>query len=646
MAPDQQNPFGEEKASNLENLEHRLYSRTPPPLRPTEGFGKEEKHIRIAPGWTEEAERKDSALYGIVGKIMPWLKRLFVASIIFALFSASVALYSLWRGSNTVSSQNISLSVLGPVSAPAGEELSLEVTVGNFNELLLDSVDLLVEYPEGTRKQGDTSIPLLRYRESLGSLAPRATLSRRLLLVPFGEEGEKKLIHVTIEYRSKDSNAIFSRKSEYEFAINASPVTVNVSAPKEVNSGQVFDLSLVVTSNATAGLKNVLVKAEYPPGFQFVESSPATAFSKDTWYFGDLKAGAKRTLKLKGRIDAVEEEERTFRFSVGTQSPKDEKQLGTVFLTEAPSVVVKRPFVNLDLLINGGKGKVFVAKGVGPLRADIVWANNLTTKIADMEVTATLEGTILNKISVQGSGFYDSNTGILTWDKKTKSDFDAVEPGDNGTLSFNFSLLPVSTDPALYQNPSLLIHVTARGKRLDEQGAFQEVISTFTKEVKVASTLALSAKLLFDGSAFTNQGPVPPRAGEETTYTVVWSLSNSTNDISGAQVSAELPSYVKWQGQVSPSTEEVTYNSAGGTIVWDIGDLDSGVGFGSQPKEVSFQVSLTPSTSQAGSMPVLVGEASANGDDLFTGVPVRSNVRPALTTNSLADGAGKGVVEK
>ncbi|PIQ68254.1 MAG: hypothetical protein COV91_05100 [Candidatus Taylorbacteria bacterium CG11_big_fil_rev_8_21_14_0_20_46_11] len=639
------NPPESERSSNLENLENRLYSRTPPPLHPPAEFGKDERHIRIAPGWTAEAERKDSAVYGMVARIMPWLKRLFVASILFMLGAGGVALYGFWQGSNMVSSENISLSVLGPVAAPAGEELILDINIGNYNSLLLESVDLIVEYPEGTRQPTDVSASLLRYREALGPLDPSGTLTRRLSLIPFGEEGDAKTIHVTIEYRPKDSNAIFSRKSDYEFVINAAPVTANVTVPKEINSGQVFEVKVEVVSNASSVIKNLIVKAEYPIGFQFSESSPTAAFSKDIWYLGDLKAGAKRTISVKGRIDAVEEEERTFRFSVGTQSPKDEKVMGTVFLSEAPTVTVKRPFVSLDMLVNGERGKTFISKGTGPLRADIVWQNNLPVKIADMEVSVVFEGSIFSRTSVeQGTGFYDSNTSSIVWDKRTQN-FGAIAPGQNGSLNFSFSLFPVATDPSLYKNPSMLVHVTVKGKRLDENGAYQEVVSSFTKEIRVATSLALSTDLLHSTGRFIDQGVVPPKAEALTTYTVVWSLSNSSSGVADTKVTAVLPPYVTWLSQVSPASESVTYNPIGGVVTWNTGNLDAGVGFGKAPREVSFQVSFLPSISQIGSTPVIVGEATATADDRFTGILVKSNVRPPLTTASLSLGGGPVTVQ-
>ncbi|TSC58074.1 MAG: Uncharacterized protein Greene041679_184 [Parcubacteria group bacterium Greene0416_79] len=628
-----------ERRSNLEELEDRLYSRTPPPLRHDEEFGGEERHIRIAPGWTEEAERKQSGLFHIFSRIMPWMKRLFIASIIFFLFAAGVALYGFWRGGNTVSPRNISLSVLGPVGAPAGEEFSFEVTVGNYNEIDLDSVELLVDYPDGTRNPANLSAELLRYREALGALPAGGALSRRLSLVPFGEEGEKKAVRVTVEYRPKGSSGTFPQQTEYQFLINAAPVGVVVTAPSEVASGQTFDIALEIVSNSNSVIKGLLVKAEYPPGFQFEASAPPTALSKNLWQLGDLKPEGTKTVRLSGRIVAAEDEERTVRFSIGTASPKDDKALGVVFLTEAPSVSIARPVVGVELLLNGARGEKFVARSGQAIRADILWSNNLAARIIDLELIARIEGRIYTPQSVAASGgAYDAGAAAIRFGSAEQPRFREVAPGESGTVSFSFTLLPVATDPTLFQNPEMKVKVFARGTRSDTGGVSEEVVSSFSTEIKVASTLGLLSRLFYAGGPFANSGPVPPKAGTETTYTVVWSLSNSSNNVSGTRVQALLPSYARWLDQVSPSSERVTYHSAGGQVVWEVGEIAAPVGFGNAPREVAFQIAVSPSQSHVGTAPVVIGEAAAEGEDRFTNTIVTSNTRPAHTTASLSDG--------
>ncbi|MSU56071.1 MAG: hypothetical protein EXS51_02055 [Candidatus Taylorbacteria bacterium] len=643
-------PPPKERRNTLDELENRLYSRTPPPLRHDEEFIGEERHIRIAPGWTSDAERKESATYSMLATVMPWLKRLFVASIIFFFFAAGIAFYGFWRGGNTISPQNISVDIAGPVGIGAGEELTLDITVGNDNALDLDAVDLLVEFPDGTRKPGKLSESLLRYRDSLGPLPAGQKASRKISLVPFGEEGEEKTIAVTAEYRPKDSNAIFSRKVEYTFLLSSAPVTLDLSIPKEVSSDQTFEMTVDLASNSASVQKGLLLKVQYPFGFQFIESTPSPSFGKDGWLIGDLAPSGKRNIRIKGKLIATEQAERAFRFSVGTQSIKDERQLGTTFLSEVPSIVIQRPFMTLDLLLSGEQGKTFVGRSGQTVRADISWGNNLSTKIADLEITAKLTGVIYNRTSVSTyDGYYDSNTNSIVWDQRRVGRFSAVEPGETGTQNFSFIILPVATTPALFKNPQMTIEVTARGKRLDEQGLYQDVVATVTKEIKIATTLSLSSKLFHEGGVFDNIGYLPPKAEGLTTYTVVWALSNTSNGVADARVSAVLPSYISWQDKVSPATEQVRYNPLGGEVVWSAGEIPAGTGVGTPPREVSFQISLLPSLSQVGTSPVVIGEVISKAMDRFTGIEIVGTTRPAMTTGSISDvgaAAQSGIVVK
>ncbi|MEK7066129.1 MAG: hypothetical protein AAB965_00985, partial [Patescibacteria group bacterium] len=57
----------------------------------------------------------------------------------------------------------------------------------------------------------------------------------------------------------------------------------------------------------------------------------------------------------------------------------------------------------------------------------------------------------------------------------------------------------------------------------------------------------------------------------------------------------------------------------GGQIVWKAGDIPAGSGIVDQAREVSFQVSFTPSVSQIAKKPNLLSEATITGEDTFTG---------------------------
>jgi hypothetical protein len=114
------------------------------------------------------------------------------------------------------------------------------------------------------------------------------------------------------------------------------------------------------------------------------------------------------------------------------------------------------------------------------------------------------------------------------------------------------------------------------------------------------------------------------------------SLANSFNNISNAKVTAILPPNVKWTGYTSPTTEKINYDSNTGQIVWDVGEIKSGTGSNYPSKEVSFQVSITPSLSQVGQEMNLVNETTISGIDTFSGERI-GEVKPPTTTNIFSD---------
>ena len=141
---------------------------------------------------------------------------------------------------------------------------------------------------------------------------------------------------------------------------------------------------------------------------------------------------------------------------------------------------------------------------------------------------------------------------------------------------------------------------------------------------------------------------MPPRADTETTYTVIWSVTNSSNDVTDARVRAILPPYVSWKGAVNPGGEAVSFSNVGGEVVWDLGDVPAGVGYTQSAREVAFQVGVTPSVSQVGSSPDITGAAVFSGRDRFTETVVSRSVPEVtinLTTDPLFSSNQRNVVE-
>jgi hypothetical protein len=148
--------------------------------------------------------------------------------------------------------------------------------------------------------------------------------------------------------------------------------------------------------------------------------------------------------------------------------------------------------------------------------------------------------------------------------------------------------------------------------------------------------LSLDAETVYSVGPFVNFGPIPPKAEQPTTYTIIWRANNTYNNIENAFVTATLPIYVEWLGKISPSSEEVMYNPLTRTVAWRVGNLNSWTGSLSDPREVAFQVSLLPSLSHLGSSPVLVSNPHIIGTDKFTLTDISETIS-SLTTQITTD---------
>ena len=568
-------------------------------------------------------------------KIMSFAKKLFIWSTIFFACAIAFAGFMMFRGGNVVSSEKVSVQFAGPLSVAGGEAFNFEVSVRNDNNFPIEAADLLLEFPEGTRRADNPLAEMRRFREALGAIAPGESLSKKQEAILFGAEGELLAVNATFEYRVRGSNALLKKTARYEVTLGTAPLSISITAPRETANKSEFSLELEVKSNNTAALRDILVEADYPFGFAFKSASPRPTAGERAWAIGDISAGGTRRITLLGIVSGAEGDERVFRFRAGPAQSGGGSNISTALVSASHAVLLRKPFLVLSLMVNGEEGTEFITEKGKTVRVGIVWENNLPARATDAQIIVRLDGALYDPASVvpDGGGYYRASENTIVWDRSSDGALAAMEPGARGQEQFSVNVRGPGTGVYALKNPSFGISasISARGPAgASEAGG---AIETKTRaEVKLLADLSLSARLARSSGPFVNRGPIPPKVGEETTYTIVWSLSNAFNELSDARVSVTLPSYVRFVGAVSPQSERVIYDAVSGAVVWEAGELKAGVGIGGSPREVAFQIAFVPANNQAGTAPTLVGEASAEGNDRFTGRTVRSATRPALST--------------
>src|SRR3989338_824025 len=103
----------------------------------------------------------------------------------------------------------------------------------------------------------------------------------------FGEQGSVRQMKISLEYRVEGSNAIFLKDKFFEVSINSTPIDLLIGAPSEISSNQDINLDVKATLNATKPASKILLKVDYPIGFQFVKAIPAPSSGNNIWNLGD-----------------------------------------------------------------------------------------------------------------------------------------------------------------------------------------------------------------------------------------------------------------------------------------------------------------------------------------------------------------------
>ena len=564
--------------------------------------------------------------------------KFFFASIAFFFMAAAAASYYFVGGGNFVSPNNIDLQIIAPSLTDGGSQVDLQVIATNRNSAPLILSDLVITYPDGTRDSKDPQKPLQTSRLSVGTIASGQAIKRTDSAILYGQEGSVQKVHVALEYSLEGSNAVFVRESEASLTIGSSPVSVSVAAPETTAAGQPFIMDVTVQSNSQETVDNVALEAQYPFGFTVQSASPKADSGQTLWHLGALKPGASTVVRITGTIDGQDGDQRVFRFLTGSEADMTAAHIKVPFLNTPTTIAVSRPFVSATLAVAGKSGSsVSVSPGQN-IQGTINWKNNLNDPVSNIEVELKLDGPALDTQSVQSpNGFYQSSDNTITWTSAQDPSLAQVTPGATGNLTFSFATQPPGTGGIVYTNPKVALTLSVKGTRGTDQSP-ESVSALTTTDVVVGSLLSLEAQSHYGRGAYQNSGPTPPRAEAATTYTVQWTVKNSSNAIANASVSAVLPPYVTYKaGQTG-----VTYDAPSRTVRWNLGELKAGTGYTIGAQSASFQVALNPSVSQVGQAPALTGTAQLSGTDRFAQIQVGAQAQGPTTQTADGD---NGVVQ-
>ena len=551
--------------------------------------------------------------------------RLLLAGIGFFVLAVIVSSALLLFGHHDISGQNIDVAVTGPFTIGGGEVLSAQVGITNNNPVPIENASLVVEYPRGTKSAAPTHQDLNIERQPLDTIKAGQTVNIPLRAIVYGQENTAQQIKVSVEYHIQGSNATFVKNaSPLNYKITTSPVVVTAKTLEKVSAGQQTSVDLTITSNAQTPLSNLVVKAEYPAGFSFQNADVNPAVGNDTWVIQNLDPGATKTIHITGLVTGNPNDQDVFNFTAGTPGPTNTQTLAAVLATAQASFQIENPFLAVQLGLNGDTSGTTVVSGQQSVKGSLAITNQSSNTVYDLQVATKLSGSALGNVS--SNGFYDSSKQTITWDGTSDTALKSLAPGATANLQFSVGL---SSQAA--QNGYVHLQVNVSGHRVAQSNVEQSLMGTASSTIKIAATPTLRADLGHGNGVFSSTGPIPPKVGQTTTYTGSFMVQASTNDLSNAVVTATLPQYVTWMNNTK-GTGSFNYNPVTRQVTWNAGNVAANTA-----ATASFQVSITPSTSQINQTPNIIGTQHLSATDAFTGSSVDINhgvVTAELSTES------------
>jgi hypothetical protein len=427
-----------------------------------------------------------------------------------------------------------------------------------------------------------------------------------------GKESESKEAKAFLSYRPKNLQAFYESQTTHTTIIKEVPLTFEFDLPSKIESGKEITFRLNYFSNVNYPLSDLGIKIDYPNGFEFIEAKPQP-LEESNWEIRLLNTTEGGRIEISGKLQGKVGETKVFQAKLG-QWQKGE----FVILKETSwGVEIIKPLLYIFQQINGNP--MYIANPGDLLDWQISFKNIGKRTLENLFLVVELESQALDFNSFKTELPAERIGNKIVWDYTQIPELRRLASMEEGNVEF---WIKVKEDlPPEIKNPEIKTIISLNG--------FKEEIST-----KINSKLEILQKGYFEDEVFGNSGPIPPRVGETTTYTIIWQVKNYNNDIKNVKVKATLPPEVELTGKIFPEGEisKFAFDLESREIVWEVGDLPAGKGVTEPGPNVAFQIALTPTPEQRGKPGMLIGEAKVTGEDQWTESALETISEPIDTT--------------
>jgi len=554
-----------------------------------------------------------------------------------------VAVSSFWFGGASFRDKDVVLELEGPTQASSGDEVVYKIKYSNETRSDLSDLNFVFFYPEGsTVITNDGTSDDYSEEFNIESLAPGEKGEKELRAFLIGEKGNIKIGKVTLSFRAGNLKSIFEKTATLSTTIVSTPISLTLVAPPNTVSGQSVTYILDYRNESDEDATDLILTFDYPDGFAPKEYNPQPKNNNNNWEVKLLKKGSGGRITITGTISGQEGENKVVSVVLKRKVGGDYVD----YQKASVATVISNPILGVESSVNGVSD--YSSSPGDRLAYNIKYNNNSNMNLSGMNLSVKLEGDMFDWATLDTrGGFFDDATKTITWNSTTVPDFLNFEPNKKGQVGFNIILKSFFPSVSTGATSDRFVKVSAKFSTPNVPTGFNsdDISVAGSLVTKIGTQPSLNQSAYYNDPDFGSSGPLPPRVGEDTFYTIHWQLTNPGNAVESAKVVGRLPQGVEWVDTVkSNSGQNPTFNINSSEVIWNLGTLPYGTGIVTSKYEASFKIKIKPTDSQKGNVLSLIEDVQLTGTDSFTkqGIIVNGG---NLNSSSLVDRPREGTVQ-
>lgn len=444
----------------------------------------------------------------------------------------------------------------------------------------------------------------------------------QILAVP--SEGADREFTVTASYSPEGLVARFEKKTKFAMRLADKGVSLSLSAPNKVFSGEEFE-TIAEYKKPENDFPGLQLKLDYPETFVFTSSTPLPDAGNQMW---NIKKSEGKII-VRGKVDLPDESAFTIKAALVAKFLDKDYQ----FTSSSADIVISKSPLSLNISLPDSSRPAYYPGE--ELNYTLNFRNNTEVVLQGLTLRAQLLGAMYDFQSLKSDGSFSNLNNTIIWDSRNIGDLKSLVPGESRNINFSIKLKPDYPIRRLNdKNFTLKVKARVESPTVPYLVNADKTVSSVVLESKVGGKVTLQAKGYFRDapSGILNNGPMPPRVGTPTDFTIHFVLTNYSTDISDVEVKARLEDGVVFVGKVKANTTSVPESvSDSGEVVWKIDRLFATAGITGDNPEAVFQIRATPRSNDIGNYMPLISGTEVRAHDEFTGVSLNSASGPTTT---------------